>query len=139
MDTQINKHHIYSDPRFITEREILTRLTEICGFDTTIGVIDYYHDSPTLEIGIVDESKNTPGQMPSFKENTRINIALIKMAKDGDNPLELPAHICFDALQKIVVPLVTHWMEVAKFLIEYYQGELGKEMCIEGYRKWEKQ
>lgn len=137
MKVQINGHPIYSDPRFKTERDILIALTEICGIDATIGVIDSYHEAPTLEIGIINESRNETGKMPSFIDNSCIRIELMKMGIEDGNPIQLPENISFDALQKIVIPLVIHWMKVAKFLVEYYQGELGKEMCLDGYKKWE--
>ena len=51
MSVQINDHPFYQMPESITEKTILEKLTEICGFDTTIGVVDYFPDSPIIKKG----------------------------------------------------------------------------------------
>ncbi len=134
-NVEINKHPIYQDPRFITEKTILEKLVQICGFDTSVGVVDFYHKVPTVQIGFIDEENNVEGQMPSFVRGSSIEIALT----DSFEPIKLPKKLSFKALQKIVVPWAKNWIEVTTFLINFYEGELGKELSNENLKEWKKE
>ncbi len=128
-DVAINNHPIYTNPKFRTEREILLNLTQICGLDTSIWVIDYYPDAPTVEIGIIDESAEREGKMPFFKDNTKIVIHMTWLQLADRNPIDLPQDITFPALQKIVLPITANFENVMNFLVNHYEWNF-KESCV---------
>jgi len=119
MSIKINGHHIYQDSRFITEKTILENLVKICGFSTEVGVIDFFPDTPTIQIGFVE--KEEEGKMPMFKKGSRIEIHLVS-ASDSHMPFEFPKNLSYEALYKIVIPLALNWIEVATFLGKYYES-----------------
>ncbi len=116
-EIKINDHPFYKDPRFVTEKIILERLTQICGFDTTIGVIDYFPGAPSLEIGFINEKVEKEEKMPIFENDSKITIYL---NSDHLNPFVLPKDLSFEVLRKIVTPLIINWVEVATFLVNFY-------------------
>ncbi len=129
---KINNHPFYQDSRFETEKKILEKLTEICKWDTTVGVLDFYHDVPSLNIGIVNEKETSKRKIPIFEVNTTLTIAL----SSKDQPVQLSSDMPFHVLNKIVTPLLINWIEIATFLISFYEGDLAKELCEENLRYW---
>jgi len=136
MSVQINNHSFYQDPRFKTEKEILEKLTEICGFDTTIGVVDYFPDSPTVDIGILEDLQED-GKMPSFKKDSKITIYLT-----ATECLMNFQNLSLEAMRIILGPLIINWIDVSDFLIDYYfknnGSEMFKERCLENFKTWYK-
>ncbi|MEN9338553.1 MAG: hypothetical protein RI945_278 [Candidatus Parcubacteria bacterium] len=121
MDIKINDHPFYQDPRFATEKKILEKLTEICGFDTSIGVIDYFPKTPSIEIGFIGEQseKEKFKNMPLLKSS----IHIYPTSGGQLGPLQLPEDLSFLAVRKILVPLIQNWIEVVTFLIEFYEAQ----------------
>lgn len=137
---KISDHPFYKDSRFVTEKIILERLTQICGFDATIGVIDYFPGSPSLEIGFINEKVEKEGNMPIFKNDSKITIYL---NSHHLNPFVLPKDLSFEALRKIVTPLVVNWVEVASFLVNFYASIKKSDSsfsasCLRSLEIWKK-
>ncbi len=141
-EIKINDHPFYKDSRFVTEKIILERLTQICGFDATIGVIDYFPQTPSIEIGLLldvspeEASKN----IPIFKKNSKITIYL---NSHHENPFVFTKDLSFEALKKIVTPLVLNWVEVASFLVNFYASMKESDLsfsasCLRSLEVWKK-
>lgn len=141
---KINDHPFYQDPRFVTEKKILERLTEICGFDDSIGVIDSFPDAPVIEIGFIKEGteEERKNKMPSFKSRSKITIYLTGGSSEG--PFSIPEELSFHAIRKILVPLVQHWLEVVTFLVEFYGTDPKSkkhflDTCKKSLKIWKKE
>ncbi len=144
MATKINSHPFYQDPRFVTEKQILEKLTEICGFDDTVGIIDYFPKTPAIDIGfILEQSKEEQEvSVPILKKGSSIKIFL----NSGSwlNPFTISEELSFEATRKILVPLVQHWLEVITFLVEFYGKEekcdkLFLKTSLKSLEEWKKE
>ena len=82
-NVNINSHPFFHGEYGQTERELLLKLTPLCGWDTSVGIIDYLPETPHLQLGIVDETKIIPGQMPSFTQSINIRLS------STTNPIDL--------------------------------------------------
>ena len=129
---KIKNHPIYNKPNFKTEREILLKLTEICGFDQEFGIIDYFSDSPTIDIGIIDQERIENRKMPCFQKGTKVQIKLFFLSEN--NPIYLFDGLSFAGMNTIILPILQNLKEIMRFLTSYYEGEY-KQLCIESYER----
>jgi len=141
-EIKINDHPFYNPLDNRTERKILQKLVEICGFDTNIGIIDYFPDACSIQIGIIDNGEvQNKNKEPIFLKKTTISIYL----NSKHDPID---HHKLDliTMKKILIPLLNNWIEVADFLIQNYIESVEKEKetitsnqietCKEALKHW---
>lgn len=136
MAIKINDHPFYQDPRFVTEKQILEKLTEICGFDTSIGVIDHFPSAPAVHIGFV-----LPQREEEKQKSIPILTSKLSIYLTDRNPIKIPEDFRFFPTRKILVPLVKNWIQVATFLIDFYKSQPGakesfSDLCINNLEIW---
>ncbi|MEI6352610.1 MAG: hypothetical protein WCO35_01610 [Candidatus Nomurabacteria bacterium] len=112
----ISDHPFYETKEGKEAKEILVKLTEICGFDTTIGVQYFEADSPMINLGIIDP--NSKSKIPSFKMGKQIDLYLRNKRK----PIQFhrPTNRDYETRKKIFLPLKKHWKEINSLLEKYY-------------------
>lgn len=131
METQINSHPFFHGEYGKTEKELLLKLTPLCNWDSTVGIIDYLPETPHLEIGIVDETKNIPGQMPSFTQSVKIQLS------SRHHPIDFSKNIDPEFCKKVLDPLFKNWIEFAKLVIEMVGDQRpGKQFYPKNIEFW---
>ena len=142
-EIKINDHPFYNPLDNRTERKILQKLVEICGFDTNIGIIDYFPDACSIQIGIIDDTEEKIDKMPPrFSKKSTISIYL----STYDDPIHHDKKMDLVTMKKILIPLLNNWIEVADFLIQNYIESVEKEKetitsnqietCKEALKHW---
>ncbi|MEI6425721.1 MAG: hypothetical protein WCO66_00030 [Candidatus Absconditabacteria bacterium] len=111
-DVQINSHPFFHGEHGQTERELLLKLTPLCNWNTSVGIISYLPKSPSLQIGIVDETKIIPGQMPHFTQSINIQLS------SRENPLNFMTKFDPEFCEKVLNPLFKNWIAFAELIIE---------------------
>ena len=132
-DIKINSHPFFHGEHGQTERELLLKLTPLCNWDTSVGIIDYLPDAPSLQIGIVDKTKITPGQMPSFTQSIYIRLS------SRENPLDFITNCDPEFCKKVLNPLFKNWIIFAELIIQMVDDQkIAKQYYQKNIEFWKK-
>ena len=132
-DVQINSHPFYSGEHGKLERALLLKLTDLCDWDTRVGITSLLPKIPNISIGIVDENRIIPGQLPFFTQRVDIRLS------SKNSPVIFESRFDEKFYENILSPLLVNWSSVTKIIFEFMDDEIVlKKYMMKNIEYWER-